>query len=126
MSLPAIVAGAKIAEELYEKWQDFASSGHGRHTLSLGTPGDSDVVLYEEHIRKGYELFSKVSHTFSYSCSSGERIKAVLCYDKWSDDTGGNPEVISGGVGQSSVRIKVTSQTNRGFHFQFVVYGTRN
>ena len=86
------------------------------------TPKSDDVVLYKEQVRKG-QYFGKVSHTFSYNCRSGEEITAVLAYDLWSDDTGGNPKCESGGVGQNQVTIRVTSQFGRGFHFKFIVYG---
>ena len=102
------------------------SAGRGRHSLTLGEPSDKDKVLYQEELRKGYEYFGKVSHTFSYTCKSGEEITAVLAYDVWSDDTGGNPEKKSGGVGQKEVSIEVTSQYMRGFHFKFIVYGKRH
>ena len=91
------------------------------HELS-GTPSSQDVVLHEENLRKGHE-FSKISHTFSYNCWSGEEITAVLVYDVWDDDTGGYPERNSGGVGQDSVSICVKSKYGRGFHFKFIVYG---
>ena len=100
-------------------------SGNGRHTLSLEKPGDNDVVLCNETIRKGSKFLSEVTHTFSYSCKKGERITAVTAYDKWSDDTGGHPKLVRGGVGKKEVVIEVTSERNRGFHFQFIVYGTK-
>ena len=100
-------------------------SGSGRHTLSLNKPGDNDEVLYEEHCRKGAKFLSEVKHTFKYTCEEEERITAVIAYDKWSDDTGGHPKLMSGGLGNSGVIIEVTSERNRGFHFQFIVYGTK-
>ena len=105
-------------------WREL-SGEHGRHTLTLGTPSSEDVVLHEENLRKGHEFPKKVSHTFSYNRRRGEEITAVLAYDVWSDDTGGRPERKSGGVGQDSVSICVTSQYGRGFHFKFIVYGKR-
>ncbi len=96
-------------------------SGHGRHSLTLGTPGSNDVILYQEQISKGVSA----SHTFSYNCSRGEEITAVLAYDIWSDGTGGNPKRKSGGVGQDEVSIHVTGQLFRGFHFKFIVYGNQ-
>ena len=99
--------------------------GNGRHTLKLGMRGDNDEVLYSERCRKKAEFLGVVKHTFSYDCGKGERITAVIAYDEWSDDTGGDPEVLSGGVGRDHVTIKVTSERNRGFHFLFEVYGTK-
>ena len=105
-------------------WNDLLK-GSGRHTLSLGEPGDNDVVLYSEGCRKGSKFLSEVQHTFSYHCKEGERITAVVAHDKWSDDTGGHPEVLSGGIGRNHVTIEVTSERNRGFHFLFKVYGIK-
>ena len=130
MAVKAIAALASIDDilevpgKVKDKWIQI-SAGRGRHSLTLGEPNDKDIVLYQEDVRKGYEYFGKVTHTFSYRCKSGEEITAVLAYDKWSDDTGGNPEKKSGGVGQKEVSIEVTSQYMRGFHFKFIVYGKR-
>ena len=109
----------------YGVWKELSTSGNGRHTLSFGTPGKNDVVLYEDEVRKSSKFLSEVKHTFSYTCKSGETITAVAAQDKWSDDTGGNPKVVSGGLGKSGVAVEVTSQFGRGFHFRFIVYGTK-
>ena len=114
----------EVPGKVKDKWNQI-SAGRGRHNLTLGEPNHDDIVLYKEDVRKGFEYFAKVSHTFSYTCKSGEEITAVLVYDKWDDDTGGNPEKNSGGVGQKEVSIEVTSQFMRGFHFNFIVYGKR-
>ena len=106
-------------------WNEIPSE-HGRHNLTLGEPNAKDVVLYTDDLRKYYEYFRRVSHTFSYTCKSGEEITAVLAYDRWDDDTGGYAQKKSGGVGQREVSIEVTSQYMRGFHFKFVVYGKRH
>jgi len=95
----------------------------GRHTLKEGSRGPDDIILYQEEKRKGNKFMTTVSHTFSYRARDDEEITKVLAEDQWSDDTGGNPELISGGVGCREVTIKVTSQFNRGFHFHFYVYG---
>ena len=127
----AAVAAVNAAGEIMDqagkiigKWQEI-SSGHGRHTLTLGTPMSKDVILYQEQLRKDSRAFGIVSHTFSYQCRKGEEITAIVAYDLWSDDTGGSPERESGGVGQRGVSIKITSQFMRGFHFKFIVYGKR-
>lgn len=113
--------------KLTDLWNEI-SSGKGRHSMTLGTIKDNAEVLYEENIRKGYKFnFSDatVSHKFKYKCKQGETIQAVVAYDCWDDDTGGTPELISGGVGYDEVVIKVTSRFVRGFHFKFYVYGTK-
>ena len=115
----------ELPDKVKEVWNQI-SAGRGRHSLTLGEPNDKDIVLYQEELRKGYQYFGKVSHTFSYTCKSGEEITAVLAYDRWDDDTGGYAQKKSGGVGQREVSIEVTSQYMRGFHFKFVVYGKRH
>ena len=97
----------------------------GRHNLELGIPGSNDVILHTEQKRKSNVLFGTVSHTFSYHCKSGEQITAVVARDMWDDDTGGDPELVNGGVGQPHVSIQVTSRWSRGFDFRFTVFGKR-
>jgi len=99
--------------------------GTGTHTLKLGEPGPDDVLLYQSSYRKGDKFLRKVSHRFTYTAKDNEEITAVVAEDQWVDDTGGNPELVSGGVGQREVTIEVTSRVNRGFHFYFYVYGVR-
>lgn len=98
---------------------------NGRHNLSLGEPSSTDKVLYQSEMKKEYSLLGHASHTFSYVCKKGEKITAVVAFDKWDDDTGGNPKLESGGVGCKDVSITVTSCFSRGFHHDFVVYGKR-
>ena len=98
----------------------------GRHNLSLGTSTSKDVILYTENKHKDNKFMDTVSHTFSYKCKKGEEITAVLAEDQCKDDTGGNAELESGGVGHPHVAIKVTSRRNQGLHFKFTVYGKRS
>lgn len=109
--------------EVKKFWNKF-SAGSGRHTMILGRVEDGDDLLCSEDIRRG-SGWSTVSYTFAYHCKRGESIKAVVAYDCWDDDTGGDAEVKNGGVGQDKVEIKVTSKALRGFHFKFYVYGTK-
>ena len=97
----------------------------GSHNLEIGIPGSNDVILYTEQLRKSNVPFGTVSHTFSYHCKDGEQITAVVARDMWTHDTGGDPELVNGGVGQRHVSIKVTSRWCRGFDFRFTVYGKR-
>ena len=104
-------------------WDDLV--GHGHNSLTIGKPSNKDVVLCQERVRKDNIFLGRASYTFEYKCSEGERITAVLAYDEWTDNTGGNARKISGGVGQQELSIVVTAQFNRGFHFKFIVYGKR-
>ena len=97
----------------------------GRHNLELRSPGSNDKMLDSRKIRKGDRFMDTVSETYHYDCEEGYIITAVLAEDQWSDDTGGNAELVSGGPGKKHVTIKVTSRWNRGFHFRFIVYGKR-
>ena len=92
-----------------------------RHTLTIGKHGEL-AVQHLERVKKEGSPPGWVSHTFNYKCDLGDVITEVEAYDHWSDDTGGNAEVVSGGVGQREVTVKVTSQWCRGFDFTFCVY----
>jgi hypothetical protein len=50
-------------------------------------------------------------------------INCVKAIDQWHDGTGGNAEITDGGIGYNYVKVKVTSQFNRGFWFEIEVYG---
>ena len=93
--------------------------------MTEGKPRIGDKILYYKDIRKGSKLFNYQTETFSYTAGNNE-ITSVVAYDVWSDDTGGNAEIVSGGVGCSRVTVKVTSELNRGFHFEFYVFGKEN
>ena len=125
MANAVVQAGAFGVGVAYGIWNEISTKGNGCHTLSLGKPDQNDIILFEEDVKKNSKFMSEVKYRFSYSCRRGETITAVVAQDKWTDDTGGNPEVVSGGLGQSGIAIRVTSQFGRGFHFRFVVYGTR-
>ena len=109
-----------------EIWDKISTSGRGRHTLRVNEPGPGDVLLRVEKLRKGDKFMSTVDHTFRYSAKNNEQITAVVAEDQWSDDTGGDAEVTHGGVGCSSVEVKVISRFSRGFHFHFYVFGKKN
>ena len=55
-----------------------------------------------------------------------KKSRQVVAYDIWADDTGGNPEVIKGGVVERNITIKITSKFARGFNFKFIVYGKKH
>ena len=93
--------------------------------MTLGSRRPGDIQLYSEKVRKGDKFFSNVSHTYSYTARDNEEITEVVAEDQWWDDTGGTPELVSGGVGSKEVTVKVTSQRSRGFNFHFYVYGFR-
>ena len=99
--------------------------GPRHHTMKLGSRRPGDIQLYSEKVRKGDEFLSIVSHTFTYTARDNEEITHVVAEDQWTDDTGGNPEIVSGGVGHEEVTIRVSSIRNRGFDFHFYVYGFR-
>lgn len=98
-------------------------TGRGHNSLTLGTPSSNDAVLYQERVRKKNIFLGRATHTFSYACKPGEEITAILAYDEWTDNTGGEAQKTDGGVGQRHVTVRITAQFNRGFHFTFVVFG---
>ena len=99
--------------------------GRGIHTQEYGTRGSADVVLYEKHVRKYFIMYKTLQYVFEYRGGSGANITSVEARDHWDDDTGGHAEVISGGVGYSYVKVKVTSLMGRGFEFTVTVCGRK-
>ena len=124
MALENGYVGGQISSNMFSNWNEYSKfKEHVRHTRAYGRPCDSDVILYEEVAHKVWEI-GKASHIFTYSCEKGEKITAAIAYDLWSDGTGGYPELLSGGIGEKTISFEVKSQLLRGFHHQFVVYGT--
>ena len=118
--------GGQISSDVFSNWEKHSKFDENcRHTRAFGKPGKNNEILYEKRVRKQSEgVFGKASHTFTYSCAKGERITAAIAYDEWDDGTGGYPELQDGGIGEKTITVEVTSQYLRGFHHQFVVYGT--
>ena len=102
---------------------DLLSSGKGKHNLVVGKPGAGDILLHAEQRCKGYR-FGWVSHVYQYKGDT--TITAVVAEDNRNNNTGGNPEIISGGVGHKSVLVKVTSRIFRGFDHTVHVYGKKD
>lgn len=122
------VAGAAVplvnlAGEAWRKIDDLRSSGKGRHNLVVGKPGPGDILLHEEKKRQGCEFGSWVSHIYRHN--GDNTITAVVAEDNWDDDTGGDPKIIYGGLGQKHVEVKVTSRFGRGFDHTVYVYGKK-
>lgn len=122
----ALNHGGELIDGAGKVLKSLNEGGQGRHTLLINKPSEGDVILYESEFRKGAAMLATVTHEFSYTCKNNEEITSVVAYDNWSDDTGGNPEVIKGGVGERNVTIKITSKFARGFNFKFIVYGKKH
>ena len=123
MTRPALNASGIVLDKQGNpigRWEKMC--GGGRHSLTVGAPGENDFVLDQSDVPKPDRFLQRVSHKYSYR-ESGMVITAILAYDKWDDNTGGSPEIVGGGVNEDNVEILVTSILNRGFHFKFVVYG---
>ena len=103
--------------------KDLLDSGYGQHNLFKGKLEPGNILLYEEQIRPSYQVLGRRTHVFEYN--GDNVITAVVARDNWEDDTGGNPEIISGGPGQKHVKVKVTSQYMRGFNHTVYVYGKK-
>ena len=126
MALELGCVGCQISSYVFSNWEKHSKFDENcRHTRAFGKPGKNDAILYEKRVRKQSEgILSRASHTFTYSCAKGERITAAIAYDEWDDGTGGYPELQDGGIGEKTITVKVDSRIARGFHHQFVVYGT--
>lgn len=113
------VAGAAV----HKAWgaiDDLLSSGKGRHNLVVGKRGPGDILLLKEQKRQVCG-FGYVSHIYRHN--GDNTITAVVAKDNWDDDTGGDPKIIDGGLGQKHVEVKVTSRFGRGFNHTVYVYG---
>ena len=122
MTAVQVLEGARFLGEEVNKW---LSSGSGQHNLLVGTPEDGDIRLYSEKKSVGYGWpWEKVSDVYQYS--GDITITGVVAKDDREDDTGGNPEIISGGPGYKHVKVKVTSRRGRGFDHTILVYGKKN
>lgn len=111
-----------VAVEAWRKIDDLRSSGKGQHNLVVGKRGPGDILLHEEKKRQGCE-FGWVSHIYRHN--GDNTITAVVAEDNWDDDTGGDPKIIDGGLGQKHVEVKVTSRFGRGFDHTVYVYGKK-
>lgn len=94
--------------------------GTGRHDLMKGTPKPGDVLIYQEQRRAGYTL---TYATYDFEYIGDKTITAIFANDNWDDDTGGDAEIIKGGIGMKYVTVRVTSKLLRGFDFTVYVYG---
>ena len=96
------------------------SSGRGEHNLVVGKREAGDILLHSEQKSSGNGP-GYVSHVYEYTGNCP--ITAVEAKDNWNDDTGGDPEIISGGPGHTHVKVKVTSRFLRGFDHTVLVFG---
>ena len=113
------VAGAAVHKAL-GAIDDLLSSGKGQHNLVVGKQGPGDILLFKEQKRQVCG-FGYVSHIYRHN--GDNTITAVVAKDNWDDDTGGDPKIIDGGLGQKHVEVKVTSRFGRGFNHTVYVYG---
>lgn len=117
-----IVEHAKLGAEAWKALNESLSSGSGEHNLVVGKPDAGDSLLHSEQICRGYGP-GWVYHDYEYSGNS--KITLVVVKDNWSDDTGGDPEIIDGGPGHKHVKVKVTSRFLKGFDHTVLVYGKK-
>lgn len=120
VSTVQFLEGARFLAEAVDKW---LSSGSGQHNLHVGTLEDGDILLYREQKSVG-RVVGCVSPVYQYS--GDITITGVVAKDNWEDDTGGNPEIISGGLGYKHVTVKVTSRFGRGIDHTVLVFGKKN
>jgi len=120
------IAVTMLLDKAGKAWgtvNDLLHSSQGQHNLFKGKLETGDILLHEEQRRPGFKMAGRVEHFFQYS---GDKvITAVVARDNWGDDTGGEPEIISGGPGEKHVKVKVTSQYMRGFNHTVYVYGKK-
>ena len=103
--------------ELTEPSLDFK----GQHNLEKGEREAGDTLLYRKRV--GFQTFRYVPEIYEH-CGD-YTITAVVAEDNWSNDTGGDPEIVDGGPGFKHVTVKVTSKISRGFDHTVYVYGKK-
>ena len=120
--LTKVVQLTKLSEEALRAINELLSSSSGEHDLVVGNPEDGDILLHSEKKSVGYGR-SYVSHVYRYS--GDVMITLVVAKDNWNNDTGGDPEIISGGPGHKHVEVRVTSRLLRGFDHTVLVFGKK-
>ena len=118
----AAVQLVNLAEEAWGSVNDLLPSGKRQNNLVVGNREAGDTLLYKEK-RRPDRLFGCGSHV--YQRSGDNTITAVVVKDNWNDDTGSNPEIISGGPDHKHVKVKVTPRFGRGFNHNVYVYGKK-
>lgn len=103
-----------------------ALSAGQSHDLIMGQATYGDIVIYKVNEYKyGWPLIVRTStiefpepgqQNFAY-------IKAIYVKDNFIDGNGGYPTILTGGVGQRFVTIKLKSQRHHGFNFTITIYG---
>ena len=123
-NMAQVIPGAGPALQLVnltgEAWTTI--EGNGQHNLVEGKPQAGDILLHAEQKCQG-RGFDHVSHVYQHS--GDITITAVVAKDNWNDDKGGDPEIISGGVGDKHVKVKVTSRSGGGFNHTVYVFGKK-
>jgi len=93
-----------------------------RHNYMPCQPLPGDTLLRSESSARSFQFLGYVSATVHIEVDNNI-IGCVHAIDQWDDGTGGNAEIVGGGIGYNHVDVKITSQFSRGFWFVVEVYG---
>ncbi|KAF2896775.1 hypothetical protein ILUMI_09393 [Ignelater luminosus] len=104
---------------------------NGSHSLSLGCLSSMDRILFQQtYVRPG-RWYSRRNKIISYPGASlpsslrpNATINAIRIQDRYCNDTGGYAEIVEGGIGYKSVKIKLYSKNfGKGFNFYVMLAG---
>ncbi|MFI7388036.1 MBF2 family protein [Streptomyces sp. NPDC049813] len=103
----------------------------GAHSQFLGCRTTSDVLLHNERVFKPRRLLTVREKFIDYpgpqsSASPGKSctITAIHGYDRQGYGKGGYAQVVDGGIGNTSVRIRLfTDERNKPLRFGVEIYG---
>jgi hypothetical protein len=79
-------------------------------------------MLRREIAARNFQFMGYVTSTVNINVGNNI-IGCVHAHDGWADGTGGNAEIVGGGIGYNFVDVKITSQLSRGFWFWIEVFG---
>nr|QTY40868.1 venom polypeptide precursor [Doratifera vulnerans] len=96
------------------------------HDLVVGRALPSDILLYKvNEWKRGFPLMVR-SSTIKYPETKANNyvyISAIYVQDHYYYGHEGYPSIKSGGVGQSSVSIKLKTQRSHGMNFTIFIHG---
>lgn len=134
-SVAFLQEGVKIGQELLHMWKKFVNDSPSesdeqfvQHNMYIGEPQSDDVVFFNYFRDVPAKLLQRRSEVISWSGKELGKdrigiITSVSVIDCCADGTGGVPELLEGGVGETYVKIKFTSRFSRGYAVRVVITG---
>nr|WDQ26750.1 venom peptide [Acharia stimulea] len=96
------------------------------HDLILGNARTGDRVLFMGNEKKyGFPFVTRTTDFVfpEQGVSNYARITSINIKDKFTNGKGGTATIVDGGLGQTFVKIKFTSQRGHGYDFDVNIFG---